>query len=276
VIAESREDAPDLELEELDERAPRAVIVPALPRAEVLAWTRGLGLAGWVVADPADPARVFYVGAPGDARAVAFACTAERSEPPSVVLWLDAPGSPPDDARAGVVLVHKRDVLTGHQWPQEDGSPMGDAAELARVVGRPGVEVGLRALLRRRDRPASELLADFIELTGLPQQALALLTTVVRPPDADVLVAGPRQGTLATVRAMHRALPEPGWLATARRWQWLFPAAVSLYFAIRAVLAAEIGVGQPGDNVGYAVLAGIAACAAMLWGWRGRRSRRQG
>jgi hypothetical protein len=41
-----------------------------------------------------------------------------------------------------------------------------------------------------------------VELTGLPQEALVLLTIPVRPPDAEVLVAQPRRGALASARVL--------------------------------------------------------------------------
>jgi hypothetical protein len=107
----------------------------------------------------------------------------------------------------------------------------------------------------------------------MPQRAFALLTAEARPPDAEVLVAQPGRGMFATIWALKRALPEPGWLAVERRWRWIFPAALWLYFAVRALLAVAAGVGGPGDDVGYAVLAAVTGSTALFWRWRWRRAR---
>lgn len=272
------EGAPALDPQEpdtLDGRHGRAVIVPAQPRGRLVALATALGRAGWVVADSADPGLAFFVGAPGDARAVAIVCTGERATPPGVVLWLDAEGTTGVDERAGVAVVHRREVLMWHEWRGEGETLVGEAADLAEAVGRPDDQVGVRALLRRQDVSAGDVLADLVALTGLPQQALQLLTTTVVPAGAEVLVAKPPRSTWATTRALSRALPEPRWLAVERRWGWVFPAALCLYFAVRALLASTAGFGEPGDDVGFAVLATITGGVALFLRWRWRRLRRR-
>ena len=218
VTADGRDEgaaSPDLEeLDEVDGCRGRAVIVPSSPRRSSSRVPLRLGRPGWVVADSLDSGLAFFVGAPEDARAVAIVCSGDRSAPPAVVLWLDDQGASADRERAGVVVFHRRKVLMWHQWHGEDaGSLVGEAADLAEAVGRPGDQVGVRALLRRRDLPAVELLGDLVALTGMPQQAFALLTTEARPPDAEVLVAQPGAGHVRNrVGTRGEPCPSPaGW-----------------------------------------------------------------
>jgi hypothetical protein len=57
---------------------------------------------------------------------------------------------------------------------EELAAPDGNAAVIARGVGRPEAAVNLRALLRRRGTP-DDLLTELVELLDLPEAGLALL-----------------------------------------------------------------------------------------------------
>lgn len=207
---------------------------------------------------------------------VALARALDDRMPGRVVLWAD-PGDGTDPV-AGFVVVSRGRVVTAHSWTTygeeggvaEDDGEQGDAHLAAVALARPDVEVGLRALLRRRQPDPAAALPELVDLLGLPADALSLLRAGSPPPAVHVPAVTGRH-RLGAARTAFAAVPEPTWAGPARRWQFLFPAGVAVYLAVRAALA--VGTPDAPDDVwGYGTLALISCGAAV---WRARRDRRR-
>jgi hypothetical protein len=118
-------------------------------------WLRLMGHEGWLVPDEA--AGLVFVG--GVSEAVGLAGTSGAgTDRIALVAWYDDDGGQIDHAVAdedgvealgdvaGLVVLARGRVLTAHSWSADGVLEMGDAHLIASALGRPDVEVGLRAL----------------------------------------------------------------------------------------------------------------------------------
>ena len=240
------------------------MLLPPVDPGAATALLQLAGQEGWLVPWPDGGAVV--VGDVGVT--VALATAVGDRDTGQVVLWAD-PGEGVDPV-TGFVVVSGGRVVTAHGWTS-DGEPEGaDAAVAAAALGRPDLEVGLRAFLRRRPEHPAAALPELVDLLALPVDALPLLDAAALPPSAVHVPAVRGRHRLGAARTAFAAVPEPAWATPARRWQFLFPAGVAAFFAVRAGLAA--GTGAPEDVWGYGTLALVGAGAAV---WRARRDRRR-
>jgi hypothetical protein len=114
-------------------------------------------------------------------------------------------------------------------------------------------------------------LTETVGLLGAPSAPLRLLTSTQLPADSEHVARVAGRARLRAARSALAAEPVPGWLDRLRPWQWVWPAAVAVYLAGRALEAQVAHPAVTEDVVGYGVLSLVAAGAAT---WRGRRDRR--
>jgi hypothetical protein len=243
----------------------RGVLLPPVDPQAATSLLRLGGQEGWLVPWPDGGAVV--VGDVGVT--VALATALGDRDTGQIVLWAD-PGEGTDPV-TGFVVVSGGRVVTAHSWTSDGEPEVADAAVASTTLGRPDLEVGLRAFLRRRPEHPAAALSELVDLLALPADALPLLLADALPPSAVHVPAVSGRHRLGAARTAFAAVPEPTWAGPARRWQFLFPAGVAVYLAVRAALA--VGTPDAPDDVwGYGTLALIGCGAAV---WRARRDRRR-
>ncbi|WP_299951628.1 hypothetical protein [uncultured Modestobacter sp.] len=253
----------------------RAVLLAAVARPAASAALRLAGQQGWLV--PWNGDDVLVLGDLPAMVAVAAVVSETAAGPVGVVLWAD-----PDDDReldegevpepaAGLVVCHRGSPVAGHTWTATEHDEPGDAHLIAELTGRPDREVGLRALLRRTAPDPVVLLPELTALLDLPPGPLALLSPDLSPPGTVHVPAVTGLRRAGAFRDVLADVPEPAWAGPARRWQFLLPAIVAGYFAVRSA-AAGVTAGPVEDVWGYGTLSVVATTAAV---WRARRDRRR-
>jgi len=257
----------------------RAVLLTPVGRPAATSALRLTGQPGWLV--PWADDQVLVLGDVPATVAVALVVSDSTAGPVATVVWVDPDDEltddEPDDAApepaAGVVLAHRGSVATAHAWTAdgESDADVGDAHLVAELTGRPGAEVGLRALMRRRSTEPASLLPELTALLELPAAPLALLTAPELPAGTDHVAAVTGLRRAGAFRAVLADVPEPGWAGSARRWQFLLPATIAGYFAVRATTAG-VTDGPVEDIWGYGTLSVVSTCAAF---WRAHRDRRR-
>ena len=249
----------------------RGLVFPAVGRPAAEAALHLLGHPGWLV--PWTDGDVLVLGDVRTTVAVAGVVSDTTAGPVAVVLWVDPDEEAVDadeiEPVAGVVLVHQGRAVTAHSWTAGEGEA-GDAHVMAKVIGRPEAEVGLRALLRRESPDPVSLLPELVALVDLPAAAPALLTAPDAPPGTVFVPEVGGTQRVGAFRAVLADVPEPGWADPLRRWGFLMPAVLAAYFAVRAVVAGLTGPTE--DLWGYGTLCLVAVLASV---WRAHRSSRR-
>jgi hypothetical protein len=280
----------------LTDTAPAHVVV--LHQGERVVARLAASIAGpaWLV--PCDRGWTVLVPAEGGAER-AFELSAGLSSAggrraPVLLLWRD-------QAECGYQVWRRGSPLDVHVWnspwevladddktAEELAAPQGDAAVIARVVGRPEAEVDLRALLRRGGDP-DDVLTDLVELLDLPEEGLALLDGRSAPdqlPHSERLEAtSPARAAWAQSRQPFGQDAPKALRLVERVWAWGTLAAALVCAAMTALgvaaLATDGGavdqVGTSGEDWSATLLFGVLT---GVLGWLGvsrlRRRRQTG
>jgi hypothetical protein len=202
---------------------------------------------------------------------------------PVLLLWRD-------HAECGYLLWRRGRPLDVHAWnspwevlatddkhAEELAWPHGNAAVIARVVGRPGAEANLRALLRRRGTP-DDLLAELVELLELPEEGRALLDGRATPehlPHGERLEAtSPARAAWVRSRQPLGADAPKALRLVERAWAWGTLAAALVCGAMTALGVAVLAtdgavIGQVGTSAEDWSATLVFAVLTGILGWLG-------
>jgi hypothetical protein len=195
----------------------RGVVLPSVDRAVAARLVQVLGSGGWLV--PSPDGGTVVTGDVVAAAALARVLSDEVAGRSAVVLWADPDGADADTDTgtqtctepvgpvAGFVVAHRDRVVTAHSWTTDGAGEEADAHVLAVALGRPDLEVGVRALLRRPSPDPQAALTEFVDLLGLPRGAVPLLSAAELPPSTEYVPPATGRRRLAAFRSTVAAQP---------------------------------------------------------------------